>query len=167
VSKQATVTTTIKLHNNKEIEVEAYTSGVPGLVVHRSYEWVPSTGEPVQNKTWQITHSRTGMSLLKGDQTLSTMKAAKHVAGLVEDAADWTDGSPVTLANRQEVMDRINQAIEDVNQSNGSAPAAVFTVQRREDGPGFAIIDSKGKTVDHRIHRGAAWQRAQELSQEA
>jgi hypothetical protein len=77
-------------------EVDAYDTGVPGLVVHRAIRWHGSALCWATCKTWNVTHEASGLGVCV---FLPTRKEALRVARLLGELdIDWKMPEPILRA---------------------------------------------------------------------
>jgi hypothetical protein len=162
---------TIVLASGKTHEITVRDTAVEGLVAHRRYVHKPSTDTVVPEQGWQISHVGTGYGLLQGSQCPKTLREARLIAKALSDH-DWTRERPVDDTNLDQLKDEIRDALlainNEVKEDSKEVVERKYIVRRRDDGPGYEIVDaSRNTVVDTRIHRGLAWQRATELNEES
>lgn len=72
------------------VEVEAYATVTPGLVVHRMPEW--DAGSVRVARAWNLTHAPSGLALAVGRSTRrECLELAARLGGL---GIDWTQPEP-------------------------------------------------------------------------
>jgi hypothetical protein len=92
-------------------EVDAYDTGVPGLVVHRAIRWHESVLCWGTRNTWNVTHEASGLALCV---CLPTRKEALRVArALGELDIDWRMPEPVLRATWRQHPDLL-EAVRDI-----------------------------------------------------
>jgi hypothetical protein len=93
---------TLKLAGFETIEIDAYTTPTPGLIVHREVVGTETTGK------WVVSHETSG--LMVHVTRFDTRKEAMFVADALSELGDWTESA--SALNRPGLRDDVASIFE-------------------------------------------------------
>lgn len=168
---------TIKVTQQDAMEIDAYESPTPGLVIHRQVRWAPGKEEYKLTSKWQVTHSESGLGLLTPTKCLPRQKDALKFAKRLSEHCDWKGMTPQNLADDQDLLGTVKSVYEGVIREHDAEEAGEvvldeeyntsFVIQKNRDSRQFEVVDSKTKKVVASFaHRGTAWKEAHRRNQQ-
>lgn len=108
---------TVKVAGNSEVEVTAYTTPTPGLIVHRDLN---------VKEEWRVTHQASGLDV--GGRRLTSRRHALTIAAALGEIGDWTeDARELNKPGMKQSVDEIYDACDEATLN------AIDEIRKRHD----------------------------------
>lgn len=172
---------TIQVTQQETMQVTAYETDTPGLVVHRQVRWSPGKEEHKFTSKWQVTHEPSGRGILTPSRCLPRQKDALKFAKRLNGVERWESASVDKMADDDALLQRVKQIYDGIMHEQAEEESGTvivdelydnrFWVERDRDRGVYKVMDAKtsdqhhvdGAPVEY-AHRGRAWKEARRLN---
>lgn len=174
------VEVTIQVTQQETMQVTAYTTDTPGLVVHRQVRWSPGKEEHKFTSKWQVTHKNSGLGILTPSRCLPRQKDAIKFAKRLKDVEDWENTPTTKMAEDESLLQRVKAVYDGIVREHDEEESGTivvdemyenrYYVERDRDRGVYKIMDAKTGEIAKRdgdvefAHRGKAWKEAYRLN---
>lgn len=173
---------TIQVTHQEQMQIEAYVTPTPGLLVHRQVRWSPGKEEHKFTSKWQVCHEPSGRGLLTPSRCLPRQKDAVKLAHRLKGLEQWENVSADALGDNEELLQKVRGVYEGImreQEDEESGEIVVdelyenrYYVERDRESRQYQVMDAKTGEVaaDENgllltfAHRGKAWKEAHRLN---